>query len=148
MSKISGQIQVPRGTDQLLQRVHQAVLGQSPEVRNRQEEESQVPIGVRKQFLPWRRKVAPLFGFETSPERNSTFHRRPTTAAIQKRAGSMKRVFLGGGKCKRSVSFLIKKGHPRPLFCLFLLFSTTILLKNYRLQRDSYSDGRIRRLVR
>ena len=56
--------------------------------------------------------------------------------------------FWGGGKCKRSVSFLIKKGHPRPLFCLFSLFSTTILLKNYRLQRDSYSDGRIRRRVR
>ena len=40
--------------------------------------------------------------------------------------------FLGGGNVKG----------------LFRLFLTTILLKNYRLQRDSYSDGRIRRRVR
>ena len=123
MSKISGQIQVPRGTDQLLQRVHQAVLGQSPEVRNRQEEESQVPIGVRKQFLPWRRKVAPLFGFETSPERNSTFHRRPTTATIQKRAGSMKRVFFGGGgNVKGLFRFLLKRAIPGLFFVYFRYF--------------------------
>ena len=45
--------------------------------------------------------------------------------------------------------FFLKVGQPRPVFCLFLFFSNTILLKkNWRSQRDSKSDRQSRRRAR
>ena len=48
----------------------------------------------------------------------------------------------------RNALMFLKMGQPRPLFCLFLFFSITILQKNCRPQRDSNSDRRSRRRAR
>ena len=52
------------------------------------------------------------------------------------------------GNSGLTVIIIFKMGQPRPLFCLFLFFSITILQKNCRPQRDSNSDRRNRRWAR